>query len=66
MSLNWGPERRVLTVSELNAQIRALLDEEFGDVWIAGEVSGCRPASSGHIYFTLKDRESQLKCVVWR
>jgi exodeoxyribonuclease VII large subunit len=66
MSLNWGPERRVLTVSELNAHIRALLDEEFGDVWIAGEVSGCRPATSGHIYFTLKDRDSQLKCVVWR
>jgi exodeoxyribonuclease VII large subunit len=66
MTLNWGPQRTVLTVSELNARIHALLDEEFGSVWIAGEVSGCRPATSGHIYFTLKDRESQLKCVVWR
>jgi exodeoxyribonuclease VII large subunit len=66
MTLSWGPQRRVLTVSELNARIRALLDDEFGDIWIAGEVSGCRPATSGHIYFTLKDRDAQLKCVVWR
>ena len=56
MSLSWGPRRTVLTVSELNARIRALLDDEFGDVWISGEVSGCRPAASGHFYFTLKDR----------
>jgi exodeoxyribonuclease VII large subunit len=66
MSLSWEPERKIFSVSELNARIRSLLDEEFGDVWVAGEVSGVKAATSGHVYFTLKDREALLKCVVWR
>jgi len=36
MSLSWEPERKIFSVSELNARIRSLLDEEFGDVWVAG------------------------------
>ena len=60
------PQRRVYTVSELNAAIRGVLDEEFPDVWVAGEISGTKLATSGHYYFTLKERDSQLRCVCFR
>ena len=66
LALGWEPRRRTYTVTELNAQIRGLLGSEFDDVWVAGEVSGCRTATSGHCYFTLKDREAQLRCVCFR
>jgi exodeoxyribonuclease VII large subunit len=64
--LQFGPERRSLSVSELNASIRELLDQEFSDIWVSGEISGVKLASSGHYYFTLKDAESQLRCVCFR
>jgi exodeoxyribonuclease VII large subunit len=60
------PQRRVFTVSELNAAIRTVLDEAFGEVWISGEISGLKLAASGHYYFTLKERESTVKCVAFR
>ncbi len=60
------PERRVLTVSELNAAIRATLDAEFHDVWVTGEISGLKLAASGHYYFTLKERDAQVRCVAFR
>src|SRR6267378_1771474 len=60
------PERRVFTVSELNAAIRGILDREFQDVWIVGEISGTKLAASGHYYFTLKERDAQLRCVCFR
>src|SRR5215467_12872096 len=61
-----APERRIYTVSELNAEIRAVLDAEFGDVWVSGEISGTKLATSGHDYFTLKEREAQVRCVALR
>jgi len=64
--LQFGPERRVVTVSELNAAIRDILDREFSGIWVSGEISGVKLASSGHFYFTLKDAEAQLKCVCFR
>ncbi len=64
--LQFGPARRVVTVSELNAAIRGILDREFSDIWVSGEISGAKLAGSGHIYFTLKDAEAQLKCVCFR
>jgi exodeoxyribonuclease VII large subunit len=60
------PERRIFTVSELNAAVRAVLDQEFRDVWVSGEISGIKLAASGHYYFTLKERDSQVKCVAFR
>ncbi|MDQ6699300.1 MAG: exodeoxyribonuclease VII large subunit [Acidobacteriota bacterium] len=60
------PERRVLTVSELNASIRGVLGSEFADVWVSGEISGVKMAGSGHCYFTLKERESQIRCACFR
>ncbi len=66
ISLEFAPERRVYTVSELNAAIGALLGSEFQDIWVAGEVSGVRVAASGHHYFTLKEQDSVLRCVCFR
>jgi len=56
----------IYTVSELNAAIRAALDERFANVLVTGEISGARAAASGHWYFTLKERDSQLRCVCYR
>jgi exodeoxyribonuclease VII large subunit len=58
--------RRVWPVSELVAQARAFMEQLFGDVWVEGEISNCRSAPSGHIYFTLKDAEAQLPVVLFR
>ncbi len=56
------------SISELTTYIREMFEvnENLQDVWVQGEVSNMRPASSGHWYFTLKDGGSQLKCVMWR
>jgi exodeoxyribonuclease VII large subunit len=66
MALAWGPLRKTYTVAELTASIRTLLGSEFADVWVSGEISGTRTVSSGHCYFTLKDRDAQLRCVCFR
>src|ERR1700730_17795879 len=66
LALAWGPTRKTFTVAELNGRIRGLLGDEFDDIWVAGEISGCRMASSGHCYFTLKDQDAQLKCACFR
>ena len=60
------PARRVLTVSELTSQVKRLLEKELGLVWVTGEVTNLRVQSSGHIYFTLKDPNAQLNCVLFR
>jgi exodeoxyribonuclease VII large subunit len=64
--LQFEPQRRLYSVAELNAAIRGVLDREFSDVWVAGEISGTKQAASGHWYFTLKERDSQLRCVCFR
>jgi exodeoxyribonuclease VII large subunit len=60
------PERRVWRVSELTERISELLEQAFADVWVEGEVSNCREAQSGHVYFTMKDARSQIRCVCFR
>ena len=61
-----APERRIFSVSELNAAIRAVLDAAFQDLWVTGEISGLKLAASGHYYFTLKERDAQVRCVAFR
>ena len=56
----------ILTVSELTQQIRLQLESNFDSVWVEGEISNLRSPSSGHLYFTLKDENSQIKTVVFR
>lgn len=57
---------KILTVSELTARIKKLLEAHFFTVAVAGEISNLRRPSSGHLYFTLKDAESQLPAVCFR
>ncbi len=66
LGFDLAPQRRVFSVGELNAAIRAALDAEFQDVWVSGEISGLKLAQSGHYYFTLKERESQVRCAAFR
>ena len=64
--LSFGPVRKIFTVSELNQGIKLLLEREFPDVWVSGEVSNFRAAASGHLYFTLKDKTAQIRAVCFR
>jgi exodeoxyribonuclease VII large subunit len=64
--LNFAPERKIFTVSELSLEIKGLLEKRFPDVWVAGEVSNFRGAASGHLYFTLKDASAQIRAVCFR
>jgi len=53
-------------VADLVARIRQHVESAYGSLWVEGEISNCRPATSGHLYFTLKDGESQLPVVLFR
>ena len=59
-------ERRVLSVSQLNALVRGLLDDALPVVWVEGEISNLRRYPSGHTYFTLKDAGAQIAAVLFR
>src|SRR6478736_5757434 len=58
--------RRVFTVTELTVRVRDLLEQEFFEVWVEGELSNCRVWNTGHLYFTLKDGSSQVRAVIFR
>src|SRR5215471_10785507 len=60
------PSRKILSVSELTSQIRRILEGQIGHIWVTGEITNLRNQSSGHIYFTLKDANAQLSCVLFR
>jgi exodeoxyribonuclease VII large subunit len=59
-------ERVVLTVAALTERLRAVVEERFPAVWVAGEISNFRLYGSGHAYFTLKDAEAQISAVLFR
>src|SRR6476646_10468922 len=61
-----APTRRIYTVTELTVRVRDHLEERFFEVWVEGELSGCRLYNSGHLYFTLKDSSSLLKGLMFR
>ena len=54
------------TVRELVASMRGILEREYADTWVEGEISNFRPAESGHLYFTLKDSTAQIRMVMFR
>jgi exodeoxyribonuclease VII large subunit len=56
----------ILTVSQLTAQIKELLEGAWPVVWVVGEVSSCKRHSSGHVYMDLKDAQAAIKGIVWR
>jgi exodeoxyribonuclease VII large subunit len=66
ISFNLQPTRHILSVTELTARIRGLIEGAFPDLWVEGEVSNFRHAPSGHLYFTLKDERAQVRCVCFR
>ena len=59
-------ERKLWSVAELVSTLRGRVEREYADVWVEGEISNCRPAPSGHLYFTLKDGDAQLLVVLFR
>jgi exodeoxyribonuclease VII large subunit len=60
------PARRILTVSEITRNIRFTLEDQFSGVWVEGEISNFKAHSSGHMYFSVKDEEAQMACVMFR
>ena len=60
------PERRVWAVRELVASVRSAIEREYSDVWTEGEISNFRAPDSGHLYFTLKDGNAQIRVVMFR
>jgi exodeoxyribonuclease VII large subunit len=57
---------RILTVSQLSALIEGLLETQFQSLWVGGEISEVSRPHSGHLYFTLKDEQAQIRGVIWR
>ncbi|HZT54615.1 MAG TPA: exodeoxyribonuclease VII large subunit, partial [Burkholderiaceae bacterium] len=61
-----APASPVVTVSELLRSVRDSLERRFPLAWVSGEISNCSRAPSGHLYFTLKDGQAQVDCVMFR
>ena len=61
-----APERRVWKVRDLVAAVRSHVEREYSDAWVEGEISNFRAPDSGHLYFTLKDGNSQIRVVMFR
>jgi exodeoxyribonuclease VII large subunit len=59
-------ERRVWTVRDLVVAVRTHIEREYSDIWVEGEISNFRAHDSGHLYFTLKDSNAQIKAVMFR
>jgi exodeoxyribonuclease VII large subunit len=61
-----GLDREILTVSQLNNRARLLLEDVFPSTWVEGEISNLARPASGHLYFTLKDKQAQVRCALFR
>jgi exodeoxyribonuclease VII large subunit len=61
-----APERRVWKVRDLVSAVRTHIEREYSDAWVEGEVSNFRAPDSGHLYFTLKDGDAQIRVVMFR
>lgn len=60
------PSLPILSVSALTAQIKGVLEGDFHDIWVEGELTGVKVHTSGHCYFSLKDANAQIACNLWR
>jgi exodeoxyribonuclease VII large subunit len=61
-----APDRRVWKVRDLVAAVRTHIEREYSDAWVEGEISNFRAPESGHLYFTLKDGNAQIRVVMFR
>ena len=57
---------KILTISELTRRIRNSLENEFFNIWVVGEISNLKKPTSGHVYLTLKDADSQIQVVMFK
>jgi len=60
------PESKPISVSDLNKQIKGILENSISRFWVSGEISNFIHHSSGHMYFTLKDEKSEIRCVMFK
>src|SRR6202140_1487336 len=61
-----APAHAIYSVSKLNREVRQLLESGIGQIWVQGEISNLARPSSGHWYFSLKERDAQLRCAMFR
>src|SRR3954466_15199948 len=66
LGFSFQPQRRIFTVRDLVSTVRTALEREYTDIWLGGEISNYRPADAGHLYFTLKDGDAQIRIVMFR
>ena len=66
MPFSQTSQRELLTVSELNHHVRIQLESCFSHLWVTGEISNLSRPASGHLYFTLKDATTQIRCAFFR
>lgn len=66
LTLGLDESAEILTVSALNREVRELIEENIGLVWVEGEISNLARPASGHIYFSLKDEKAQVRCAMFR
>lgn len=64
--LDQSKKPKIYSVIEITRKIKILLEESFASLTVRGEISNLTKHSSGHIYFTLKDEQAQIKSVIWR
>ena len=64
--MDYDNQQHIYSVSELNKEVYQLLTSTFGVVWIEGEISNFLRSSAGHVYFSLKDEHSQIRCAMFR
>ena len=60
------PNREIMSISELNRQVKTLIEDGFPPLWVEAELSNLSQPSSGHLYFTLKDEKAQVRCAMFR
>jgi exodeoxyribonuclease VII large subunit len=64
--LTESPQQSAISVSELNRQVRTLLEQGIARLWVEGEISNLARPASGHVYFSLKDDSAQIRCAFFR
>ena len=64
-SIGFVPSQ-VYSVSSLNQEVKLLLESNYSEIWIEGEISNLAQPASGHIYFSLKDERAQVRCALFR
>ena len=64
--LSTSPAKNAISVSELNRQVKTLLEQGLAKLWVEGEISNLARPPSGHLYFSLKDDSSQIRCAYFR